>query len=171
MPTKMLKGFPEEQVCIEYTAGAAQKKFTYPGIIQCLSLTGVNEVGLLGTHISPGSSKADIEQLLNALRSGGGENFPHWYVVGQFQQHFKHSKVKWTSINKIVLALQKKLSKTAKFHVFDTSPIVDKEHWSWGIDIQVKRGATVLTPQVSYAKAGGSKTKAFTQITNGFEVK
>lgn len=161
-----LPGFPDSQTCLEYTVGAAHKKFIYPGIQQCISLTGFNVAGLLGTHISPGSSKLDIDTILHALRSGGGENFSDWYIVGQFQEHFKHSKVKWTSFDKIVKDLRKQLSKTANFYVFDTTPIVNAQQWTWGIDIQAEH--TPFEAKFSYAKASGPKIKNFTAITNGF---
>ena len=166
MTIKTLPGFPESQNCVEYTVGAAQKEFIYPAIQQCISLTGFNIGGLLGTHISPGSSAEDVEQLLNALRSGGGANYPDWYIVGQFQEHFKYTKVKWTSIEKIVKTLRMKLSKTANFYAFDTSPIVSKNRWNWGVDIKANRAPFGVN--FSYAKSGGAKTKPFKPITDDF---
>lgn len=165
MAIRTLPGFPESQTCLEYMVGAAHKKFMYPGIQQCISLTGFNVAGLLGAHISPGSSKLDIDAILRALRSGGGENYPDWYIVGQFQEHFKYSKVKWNSLDKIVNDLRKQLGKKANFYAFDTGDIVKRQKWSWGIDIQAEH--TPFEAKFSYAKAGGARTKAFTPITGG----
>ena len=166
MTVQALQGFPDSQMCFEYTVGAARNEFLYPGIQQCISLTGFNVSGLLGTHISPGSSTLDIDKTFNVLRSGGGANYPDWYIVGQFEEHFKHTKVNWNSIDKIVKSLRKNLSKTANLHFFDTSPIVKREGWSWGIDIKAERA--VFGIDFSYAKPGGLNTKLFTSMTEDF---
>ena len=161
-----LPGFPDSQTCVEYAVGVSRKKFLYPGVAQCLSLTGFNVSGLLGTHISPGSTRLDIEGIMRALRAGGGENFPDWYIVGQFQEHFQHSRINWTSIKNIVKDLRKQLGKKANFYVFDTSPIVEKHDWAWGIDIQAEH--TPFAAKFSYAKAKGPQSQPFTAITDGF---
>ena len=137
MPVVAMPGFPATQRVGEYCVAGAQDKIIYPGIQQCISVTGFSVFGLLGAHISPGAKEADIARTFEILKSGGGANYPLWYVVGNFEEHFVHSKVGWTSAAKIVKAMRKNLAKNATWEVCDTSRIASA--FSFGIDIHAAR--------------------------------
>lgn len=162
MPIRALPGFPETQIAYEYCVGAAQKAFEYPGILQCLSLTGHHVAGLLGTHISPGATKADMDDTFGILRSGGGANYLAWYVVGNFQKHFVYTKVGWTSKANIAKALRGYLNKNANFYVFDTTELAKIHGSGLGIDIHATHAASGV--DFAYARAGGKKPKPTTAI-------
>ena len=165
MSVTALPGFPKTQIIKEFCVGAAQKYIKYPGLQQCISLTGYHVCGLLGAHISPGSSAEEIDEIFQILRTGGGANYLTWYVVGQFQEHFVHTKVGWNSMTNIGKALRKQLAKNAAYYAFDTSKIVLDNDFSWGVDVRAKLDA----PEVDFAYAQAfSMNPTFTAIADGF---
>ena len=145
-----IPGFPETQSIPEYRVAAAQEKLVFPGVQQCISVTGFSVFGLLGTHVSPGATAEEIEKTFEILRSGGGQNYPIWYVVGNFREHFNYTKVGWNATRKIVKALRENLSKGATYLVFDTSDIANAVG-GFGIDIHATR--TTFGVDFGYAKA------------------
>lgn len=165
MSVTALTGFPRTQIIKEFCVGAAQKYIRYPGLQQCISLTGYHVCGLLGAHISPGSSAEEIDEIFQILRTGGGANYMTWYVVGQFQEHFVHTKVGWNSMTAIGKALRKQLAKNAGYYALDTSKIVTDNDFSWGVDVR----ATRAPPEVDFAWAQAfSDNKTFTPMADDF---
>ena len=149
MTVVAMPGFPATQHVGEYCVAGAQDKIVYPGIQQCISVTGFSVFGLLGTHISPGASEADIAKTFEILRSGGAANYPMWYVVGNFDEHFNHTKVGWNSTARIVKAMRKNVAGSATWQVCDTSRLASE--FSFGIDIHATRGTFGVS--FAYAKA------------------
>lgn len=160
-----MPGFPDTQNVYEYCVAAAQKQMVYPGIQQCISITGFSVFGLLGTHVSPGATADEIDKTLEILKTGGGANYPNWYIVGNFSNFFNYTQVGWNSFAKIASALRKNLSKKATYLVFDTSDISNSVG-SWGIDILATRNTFGV--DFAYAKGSGPSPKPTTAITADF---
>jgi len=151
MTVKALPGFTPSQSVFEYCVAAAQDELVYPGILQCISITGYSVGGLIGTHVSPGATEEDLQNTFQILRSGAGRNFDTWYVVGNFTKHFTYIKVPWwNTARKIKSALRKNLSKSAKYWAFNTDTI-EGSGSGFGIDVIATRGASGV--EIAYAKA------------------
>ena len=149
-----MPGCPPSQSLVEYTVGAAQNECVYPGILQCLSITGFSAQGLLGTHISPGISEEDLEMTFNVLRSGGAIGFAAWYVVGNFPKHFTDIKIKkWNSMTKIAKEIRSRLNKSASIYMYDISPLPDSGS-GFGLDIFARHGVHGVA--FLYGRAGHS---------------
>ena len=153
-----LPGFPDKQIAPEYCVGAAYDTFVYPGIQQCLTLTGFHVAGMLGTHISPGITAQELAKTFEILRAGGGGQYLSWYLVGMFDEHFKHSKVGWNSTKNIAKTLRKELRKTANFYAYDTTQAAKDNNWTWGVSVYAKK--KTFEVEVSYAKSGGQANVA-----------
>jgi hypothetical protein len=150
-----MPGFLPSQSVSEYFVAAAQDRLVYPGILQCISITGFSVGGLIGAHVSPGATGEELRKTFEILRSGGGKNFDVWYVVGNFTKHFQYTKVEWWKTSrKIKSALRDNLSKNAKYWAFNTSTIEGSDS---GFGINVIAMHTASGVQFSYAKTVGSK--------------
>ncbi|MFM0632784.1 hypothetical protein [Paraburkholderia xenovorans] len=153
----------------EYTVAAARTQLTYPAIQQCISITGFNAYGLLGAHVSPGANNKQIAETFKILIEHGGKSYPTWYVVGNFEQHFKWTKVGWNSTLKIAGAMRDNLGELLTYYSLDTSAVSKgpvNDPWSWGIDIRATH--TTSGVEFAYAKALGPNTKTFTTIPDVF---
>lgn len=167
MRVATLPGFPDNQDKVfEYTVAAAKNRLTYPGIQQCLSVTGVRPAGLLGAHVSPGASKEEIAETFKILTKLGGKFYPTWYVVGNFEQHFTYSGVGWNTALSIAGAMRENLGQGLTYYFLDTTTI--SKDYSFGIDIRATRAGSGSGVDFAYAKAGGSAMKPFTQIPYEF---
>lgn len=160
-----MPGCPPSQSLVEYTVGAAQNECIYPGILQCLSITGFSVHGLLGTHVSPGISEDDLDMTFNVLRSGGAIGFPMWYVVGNFPKHFADIKIKkWNSMTKIAKEIRSRLNKSASIYMFDVSSLPNSSS-GFGLDIFARHGVHGVA--FSYGRAGRSGRQQAPQLING----
>lgn len=171
----MLDGVPESQNNVtEYTVAAAKNQLIYPGIQQCISLTGFSASGLLGAHVSPGASKDEIADTFGILIENDAKSCATWYIVGNFQQHFQSTKVGWNSTLKIAGAMRENLGQLLTYYSLDTSAVSKgpvNDPWSWGIDIRVVR-TELGGIEFAYAKAlGNPKTKTFTTIPDQFFIR
>ena len=150
-----MPGFLPSQSVVEYCVAAAQDKLVYPGILQCISITGYSVGGMIGAHVSPGATEEELKKTFETLLTGGGRNFDTWYVVGNFAKHFAHTGVAWWKTSgKIKSALRANLSKSAKYWAFDTSTI-EGSGSGFGIDVIATHSASGV--EFSYSKAGGAK--------------
>jgi len=160
--TKALSGCPQQQTIVEYCVGSAQDRIVYPGIMQCLSITSWSIGGLLGAHVSPGSSEQDIAEIFQMLRTGGGANMHVWYIVGNFQKHFQYTKVGWNSRAKIAKALRKSLKKNAVVETLCTTELPNQ--YSFGVNIHAIRGTGEVTfAYCKYPDRGTTAPSAITQ--------
>lgn len=151
-----LEGMPPEQRVVEYCVGSAQNRFVFPGIMQCITITGWTVGGMVGTHISPGASKEEIDDTFARLNTGGGKTIQHWYIVGNFDQHAQHTKVGWTSASKIGKSARKALNKSGTYLARNTSP--ESAQFSWGINVYADHGPGGIT--FAYSKSGrGQQTE------------
>lgn len=152
MAVKKITGFADSVSVLEYTAGSAQREITYPGLQQCISITGRHNGVILGTHISPGASSDDIEEHFDLLQTGFGPVYPEWYIAGQFQNHYTTPKAVMGSPEAFRKTVRKHLGKTATFYVFDTSALADSIG-NWGINIRAELVGN--EPKFSFRKAMG----------------
>ncbi|WP_440885321.1 hypothetical protein [Vibrio campbellii] len=126
----------DEQKVYEYVVSAAGKRIIYPGVIQCITITGVvPDIGIIGTHISPGATKDEIEKTFEILNSGGAAGCTSWYLVGSFEQHYKYNQIGWKSEKKIIQYMRTKLGDNARYFSFDISPMAKDLGHTWGTDI------------------------------------
>lgn len=166
MRVTRITGFGESASIPEYVVGAAQQQLTYPGLSQCISITGYHVGRLLGTHISPGSSAAEIDEHFRALTTDCGAHYPVWYIAGQFQKHFATPKAVMGSMDKFRKTARAKLGRDATLRVFDTSSLTESEGWSFGLDIRAR--LVDGEPVFSFAKFGGRRDKAFHSLARWY---
>ena len=159
MRVTKITSFSETASIPEYVVGAAQQQITFPGLSQCISITGYHVGRLLGTHISPGSSSAEIDEHFRVLTAECGDHFPEWFIAGQFQKHFATPKAVMGSMDKFRKTARAKLGQNTTLHVFDTSTLTETEGWSFGLDIRAN--LVDGEPRFSFAKFGGRKDKPF----------
>jgi len=159
---KKIEAFADSARVPEYVVGAAQREITYPGLSQCISITGYHVGRVLGTHISPGSTAEEIKEHFRLLSTECGDHFPTWYIAGQFRKHFATSKAVMSSMDKFRKTVRKELGKDATYYVFDTSTLTESEGWSFGIDIRAT--LTNGEPKFSFAKFGGRRDKPFSNL-------
>ncbi|HDM8045192.1 TPA: hypothetical protein P0E04_005096 [Vibrio campbellii] len=134
--TAKLHPIEEEQKVHEYVVSAAGKRIIYPGVIQCITITGVvPNIGIIGTHISPGASKDEIEKTFEILKSGGADGCTSWYLVGNFEQHYEYNKMGWKSDKKIVQYMRSRLGGKARYFSCDISTMAKDFGYTWGTDI------------------------------------
>ena len=159
MRVKKIQSVAESASIGEYVVGAAQREITYPGLVQCISITGYHVGRLLGTHISPGSTADEIVEHFRLLTTDCGDHYPAWYIAGQFKEHFATPKAVMSSMDKFRKTAREKLGKDSALYVFDSSTLKESEHWNWGIDIR----ATLVdgAPKFSFAKGSGAKKRFY----------
>ncbi|WP_104024503.1 hypothetical protein [Vibrio hyugaensis] len=132
----------DEQSVFEYVVSSATKRIIYPGVIQCITITGVvPNIGIIGAHISPGATKSEIEATFDILNTGGSAGCLSWYVMGNFEQHFKYNKFGWKSEKKVLKYISSKLGKNARYFSFDIGTIAKDCCHTWGTDILVELNA------------------------------
>ena len=151
--------FGESARVPEYVVGAAQREITYPGLSQCISITGYHVGRVLGTHISPGCTAEEVKEHFRLLSTSCGNHYPTWYIAGQFTKHFATPKAVMGSMDKFRKTVRKELGSDATYHVFDTSSLTETEGWSFGIDIRAELQNDGL--KFGFAKFGGRRDKAF----------
>jgi hypothetical protein len=132
----------------EYLAGAAQRQITYPGLQQCISITGYHVGRVLGTHVSPGATSDELDEHFRLLSSECGDHWDIWYVAGQLQNHFSTSTAIINSLGKLRQTLHTKLGKDATYYLFDTSNL-SNDLAGWGVDVR----ATLVGTKVEFAVA------------------
>ena len=152
---------PERQYVPEYTVGVARKEIVYPGLAQCISVTGYYQGRLIGTHVSPGCTAEELDDHFAMLRTESESQALSWYVAGQFRNHFQTSKAIMDSRDALERTVQGQLGQHCTFHLFDTSAVA-LEIGGFGIDLL----ASIVNAQVKFgiAKAFGSKQKTFKNI-------
>lgn len=162
MRVKLINGFPPSARITEYLVGAAQEEITYPGLSQCISITGYHVGRILGTHISPGSTQEEIDEHFRLLTTACGDHYGVWYIAGQFRNHFATPKAVMSSMEKLRQTTREKLGNNSALHVYDTSALTQTEGWSWGLDIR----ATLVEgePKFAFAKFGGGQDKRFKNL-------
>lgn len=116
-----LPGFVGERKIVEYCAGVAQNEIEYPGIAQCISITGLTTAGMIGAHISPGSTRKNMDDLLQMLRSGGIKTSIAIYVVGNFDEHFSTSNAIWKQKKQMIKELRSTLDTRTVIYSCNTS--------------------------------------------------
>lgn len=146
----------------EYVVGAAQREIVYPGLQQCISVTGYHVGRVLGTHISPGATVEEIKAHFRLLSTDCGEHYSSWYIAGQFKNHFVTPKAVMSSMDKVRKTLREELGKDATYYVFDTSTLSDSLGYTYGIDIRASLVGGAL--KFGFAKSGGRRDKAFNNI-------
>lgn len=163
MRVKKIDAFGDTVSVREYVAGAAQRQITYPGLAQCISITGYHVGRLLGTHISPGSTADELDEHFRLLNDELGDHYSTWYLAGQLQEHFATSSAIMNSVDKLRKTVRSRLGKDATYYLLDTTSVTNALHSNYGIDIQ----ATLVggEPKFGFAKALGRKDKQFTPIT------
>ena len=166
MRVTKIEEFAESARVPEYVVGAAQSEITYPGLSQCISITGYHVGRLLGTHISPGSTKDEIAEHFRLLSTDCGNYYPTWYIAGQFTKHFATASAVMNTMDKFRKTVRKALGKDATYYVYDTSLLTESEGWSFGIDIR----ATLVggEPKFSFAKFGGRRDKPFSDLATWY---
>lgn len=162
MAVVKISNFAESASINEYYVGAAQRVVTYPGLIQCISITGYHIGRIMGTHISPGSSADDISEHFRILTTECGAHYPVWYIAGQFREHFATPKAVMNSMDKFRKMAREKLGKSSTLYVFDTSDLKEEAGFTYGIDIR----ATLVDgePKFGFAKKGGRPDKPFKNL-------
>lgn len=150
----------------EYNVGNGQREVTYPGLQQCISVTGYSAGGVLGTHISPGATADEIKEHFRLLRTECGSYYPTWYVVGQFQEHFDTPNAIMSSMEEVRKTLRKRLGRDDTYYVLDTSTLSQSLHYTYGIDIR----ASLISGELSFgfAKSGGSRDKSFKSFNSWY---
>jgi hypothetical protein len=114
----------EQLKVFESSTASADRKVAYPGILQCITLTGVTSTGLVGAHISPGQSPESIRDQCGYLNELGASRCLDWYLVGNIMIHASCSQAKdkgWVSTGSIVQHLKSELETAAPFYAYDTS--------------------------------------------------
>ncbi|QDT62658.1 hypothetical protein SV7mr_52080 [Stieleria bergensis] len=153
----------------EYVFGAAQRQITYPGLAQCISVTKFSGGLLRGTHISPGSSPDEVKEHFRLLNAGSVGQYSDWYVIGQFQEHFRTANAVMGNMSSLRQTLRKRLGKGNTFYTFDTSALTASENWAFGIDIRATQQNYKL--EFSFAKAFGRPDKPFSKLSDWYFTK
>jgi hypothetical protein len=152
----ILQGCPmtRKDVC-EYTVAMALNSITYPGIMQCITLTAYGPGPLLGAHISPGASQDQNRKVYKQLKDWGALHTKTWYVVGNIKVFFAPpgDDTRWKSYADIITDLvthfggEEIAPAALEVYTCDTSDIA--AHYSQGaIDITVTHGD--VGPTFSY---------------------
>lgn len=165
MPVVRIPRFQDEERVSEYYVAAARQEITFPGLMQCISITGYHVGRLLGTHISPGATSDEVVEHFRILTTECGDHFPTWYVAGQFQNHFATPKAVMNSWDNVRKTLRANLGSNSAHYVFDTSSLTATEHWP-GIDVraQLVNGE----PKFSFARALGRRDKPFSHLAHWY---
>lgn len=166
MRTTAMPGYKEVQSVTEYYVASAEKKIEYPGIQQCLTITGSTPFGLIGAHVSPGSTREELDGSLTILKSGGIKASSAIYIVGNFDQHFTSSGGIWKSKAQIAKEVRKGLGTNVPIEMFNTSPLSNAAG-GWGVDIHA-----VWKPDgvdFAWRKWPAAKTAATQAIAGPFE--
>ena len=134
------QGFPEHVSLSERYVGHAQISITYPGMIDCVCVTGYSSAGLLGTHVSPGEDEAELRETLRLLSMAGGKSCSAWTLVGHFSKHLVNTRVAWWNTReKIAKALRASIDKSAVIQLFDSGALYENGGYGHGYDIVVTR--------------------------------
>ncbi|WP_045413145.1 hypothetical protein [Vibrio owensii] len=162
----------EEQKVYEYVVSAAEKRIIYPGVIQCITITGVvPNIGIIGTHISPGATKEEIEKTFEILNSGGAAGCSSWYLVGNFEQHYKYNQIGWKSEKKIIQYMRSKLGGNARYFSCDISSMAKDFGHTWGTDIyaELDRDNIFFSEKKSASRNNESESKLIRADFTEFE--
>lgn len=159
MAVERIDTIADKTIINEYYVGAAQRQVAYPGLEQCLSVTGSTTSRVVGTHISPGSSKDDIKEHFQILTSEFGDCNPEWYIAGQVSKHFATAGAVLSSMDQVRKTARKELGKTSDIYLFDTSDLTRTEHWTYGIEIRATLSGGSL--KFSFARSGGRPDRPF----------
>ncbi len=120
MPVRTKNGGPDTVLREEYV-GSSTARICYPGISSCISITGILPGGVIGSHITIATEIGLVDEILQALKAGGGGNCANFYVIGAFGQ-FKPSAAK--SINtrkKIRDKIKSNVSKNSTVRFYDST--------------------------------------------------
>lgn len=120
MPLRIKNGGADTVIREEYV-GSSWQRMCYPGISSCISITGVSPVGLIGTHITIATEATLVDDLMQAMRSGGAASCPNFYVVGAFSQFKPRAASIINTRKKISQKIKSRINKNATVRFYDTS--------------------------------------------------
>ena len=112
-----LKDSRAELSLSEGEVGAATDTCIFPGIAQCFAIAGLTANSMLCTHVTPGSTKEDIDATFGYLKDIGGENVMYWYLLGPFTDHFAVTKAQWRSVQHIKKTFKANFKNKAATHM------------------------------------------------------
>ena len=101
----------------EGEVGEATESCIYPGIAQRFAIAGWAPNSMLCTHVTPGSTKDDIDVTFEYLKTIGGDDVMHWYLLGPFTDHFAVTKAQWRSVGNIKKTFKSKFKNKAAVHL------------------------------------------------------
>lgn len=112
-----LKSQAAHQSLAEGEVGEATDSCIYPGIAQCFAIAGWTPNSMLCTHVTPGSTKDEMDATFTFLSSIGGDQVLHWYLLGPFTDHFAVTKAQWRSVKDIKKTFKSKFKNKVATHL------------------------------------------------------
>jgi|APMI01.1.fsa_nt_gi hypothetical protein len=144
----------------EKRVGMGNKSCTYPGIQQCFAIAGWTAGGAIGTHVTPGSTKQELNDTFDYLKQLGGKSVRYWYVVGPFVDHFATTTALWKSVKDIQTTFDKFFKNNANNRYILDAREQRKIH-TWGINIRAEHRAWEGMIRFSYAPAMGKGSNTY----------
>ena len=120
MPIRTKNGGPETVLREEFV-GSSSARICYPGVDTCITITGVLPGGLVGTHITVATEIGLVDDLLQAMRIGGGGNCQNFYVIGRFTVFKPHATQVINTRKKISKKIKSIINKNATVRFYDSS--------------------------------------------------
>lgn len=120
MPIRIKNGGADTVIREEYV-GSSLQRICYPGISSCISITAVLPTGLIGTHITIATEANLVDDLMQAMKSGGGAGCPNFYVVGAFSQFKPRAASTINTRRKISQKIKSRVNRNAIVRFYDTS--------------------------------------------------
>jgi hypothetical protein len=114
-PMRLAKGSTKVVIREEYV-GSASEDICYPGISSCISITGVAPAGLVGAHITVSTELDLVDQIMQAMRTGGGSSCVSFYVIGAFVKFKSNTKT-------AAIDTRKKISQKIKSGINDKAVV------------------------------------------------
>ena len=137
--TQKIPVFTDDRKINEYYVGMAAKRIIYPGMLQCISITSSNNTGLIGTHVSPGATKKNIDDAFRFLNEFGFDNCQTVYVVGNMEIFKMHTKLdEWKSMSGIASAIRGFTNSNIDILMSDVSTLT-REYGGLGLTITAKK--------------------------------
>lgn len=102
--------------------GRATRAICYPGISSCISITCVSPTGLVGAHITVGTTAAEIAQMFQYFRANMAGIYAY-YVVGSidlFKQHTGCTEI--DTRTKLKERLKREFNPKGAIAFYNTSP-------------------------------------------------
>ncbi|MES9897566.1 MAG: hypothetical protein ABW148_00920 [Sedimenticola sp.] len=110
----------QDTVLREDYVGCSAERICYPGIISCVSVTGILPGKLIGTHLTISTKIEMVDELFQAMKDDGGSGCVNFYVIGAFK-HFMRADKAINTGQKLSNKIKSRINRNSTIKFYDTS--------------------------------------------------